>query len=98
MKDLDISITHQTSRAIPNVQEIEAWLASKLAEFLDMDPGEIDVSAPFDRYGLDSYAAVGLISALEEWLGRELSPTLPYEYVTIESLAQHLIEECYVAS
>jgi len=30
---------------------------------------------------------------LEAWLGRELSPSLIYDYPTIESLARHLAEE-----
>ena len=70
--------------------EIQAWLISHLAEALEIKPEEIDVKAPFDRYGLDSYVAVNLVGELEEWLGCELSPTLPYDYTTVESLARHL--------
>src|SRR5207249_2733002 len=41
-------------------------------------------------FGLGSLQAVGLAGDLQEWLGRPLSPTLVYEYPTIEALAQHL--------
>jgi acyl carrier protein len=70
--------------------EIQAWLISHLAEALEINPEAIDVKAPLDRYGLDSYVAVNLVGELEDWLGRELSPTLPYDYPTVESLAHHL--------
>lgn len=71
-------------------QEIRAWLVNRLARELEISPQEIDVKVPFNRYGLDSLAAVHLVSGLEEWLGTELSPTLPYDYPTVESLARHL--------
>jgi acyl carrier protein len=39
---------------------------------------------------MDSVQAVNLAENLAGWLGRELSPTLAYEYPTIEALARHL--------
>jgi acyl carrier protein len=71
-------------------QEIKAWLVKRLARELEISPHEIDLKVPFNRYGLDSLAAVHLVSSLEEWMGSELSPTLPYDYPTVESLARHL--------
>lgn len=70
--------------------EIQVWLVNRLARELEISPGEINVKVPFNRYGLDSMAAVHLVSSLEEWMGCELSPTLPYEYPTVEALARHL--------
>lgn len=78
---------------LPITAEIQAWLISYLAELLEIEPDELDVTIPFDRYGLDSSAAVGMIGDLEEWLGSELDPTLIYDYPTIEALAGHLSEE-----
>ena len=54
------------------------------------------MTIPFDRYGLDSSAAIGMIGDLENWIGIELDPTLPYDYPSIETLAQHLAEESKV--
>ncbi|MEM6610979.1 MAG: acyl carrier protein [Cyanobacteria bacterium P01_C01_bin.72] len=71
-------------------EEIQTWTVSYLAELLEIKPDEIDVTIPFDRYGLDSSAAVGMTGDLEEWLGYELDPTLIYDYPTIKSLAVHL--------
>jgi acyl transferase domain-containing protein/acyl-CoA synthetase (AMP-forming)/AMP-acid ligase II/acyl carrier protein len=70
--------------------EIAARLVSQLSQQLGLSPTEIDTSLPFAHYGLDSIHAIGLIAALEAWLGRELSPTLAYEYPTIDLLARHL--------
>ena len=49
---------------------------------------EIDTSLPFAHYGLDSVRAIRLTAALETWLQRELSPTVAYEYPTIDLLSQ----------
>jgi acyl carrier protein len=46
--------------------EFQAWLISHLAAALEVDPEGIDVKAPFDRYGLDSYVAVNLVGELED--------------------------------
>jgi len=70
--------------------EIQDWIVAYLAELLEIDPEEVDVTIPFDRYGLDSSAAVGLTGDLEDWLGREIDPTLMYDYPTVEALVQHL--------
>ena len=82
--------THKTS---PTATEIREWLVAYLAELLEVDPSKVDVAMPFDSYGLDSAAAVGLTGDLEDWLGCEVDPTLPYDYPTIQTLAQHLASE-----
>ncbi|HEV8711727.1 MAG TPA: beta-ketoacyl synthase N-terminal-like domain-containing protein [Candidatus Binatia bacterium] len=71
-------------------ETIQAWLVAKLAKLLGIEPHEIDTREPFDSYGLSSTEAVSLSGDLEDWLGRRLSPTLAYEYPTIEILARHL--------
>ncbi|SRR5579883_228832 len=73
--------------------KIQAWIISYIAKLLEIDPDEIDVTVPFDRYGLDSSAAVGLTGDLEDWLGHELDATMLYDYPTVEALTQHLVEE-----
>lgn len=71
-------------------EEIQNWLIENLSSLLGLDTEEIDPSAPFERFGLDSSTAVGLTSELEEWLGCEVDPTLLYDYPTIESQAAYL--------
>ncbi|WP_293058839.1 MULTISPECIES: acyl carrier protein [unclassified Moorena] len=72
---------------------IQAWLVSYLAEMLEIEPDEVDITLDFNDYGLDSSAAVGITGDLEEWLKQELAPTLLYDYPSVESLAQHLANE-----
>ncbi len=73
--------------------EIADWFVSQLSRELDIPATDIDPSRPFAYYGLDSVHAVRLTAALESWLGRELSPTLAYEYPTIDLLSRHLAGE-----
>ncbi|MEH2080434.1 acyl carrier protein [Nostoc sp.] len=80
----------------PTATKIQVWLVSYLAEQLEINSNEIDVTIPFERYGLDSSAAVSLSGDLEEWLGCEIDPTLLYDYPTIKALARHLAEELKV--
>lgn len=77
----------------PSSEEIQDWLISYVAELLEMDIEEVDVSTPFERYGLDSSAMVVLSGDLQTWLGRELDPTLLYDYPTIQALAGYLVEK-----
>jgi phthiocerol/phenolphthiocerol synthesis type-I polyketide synthase C len=72
--------------------EIAAWLVSQLSQELGLSPTAIDTSLSFAHYGLDSVRATRLTAALEARLGRELSPTLAYEYPTIDLLSKHLVE------
>ena len=72
------------------VEEIQVWLLSHIAEYLKIEPSKIDVREPLAHYGMDSVHAVSLTEDLAGWLGRELSPTLAYEYPTIEAIVRHL--------
>jgi acyl carrier protein len=70
--------------------QIEEWLVSYLSQLLEVDSSEIDLKVPLERYGLDSSAAVGLTGDLENFLGRDLEPTILYDYTTIAALSEHL--------
>ncbi|MDJ0796948.1 MAG: acyl carrier protein [Calothrix sp. MO_167.B12] len=89
----DQNFKETVQKNLPTTVEIQAWLVSYLAELLEIEPNEIDVKIPFERYGLDSSAAVGMTGDLEECLGYELDPTLIYDYPTIETLVGYLSEE-----
>ncbi len=73
--------------------EIADWFVAQLSSELGVPARDIDPSRPFAYYGLDSVRAVRLTAALESWLGRELSPTLAYEYPTIDLLSRYLADE-----
>ena len=69
---------------------LQEWLIEKLAAELGRDPSDIDVQQPFAQYGVDSVLAVTLVADLEDAMGRELNPTLLFDFPTIEAIAQHL--------
>lgn len=73
--------------------EIQEWIVAQVARALDLEVEAVDVQVPFAEYGLDSRTAVGLSGELEDWLGLELSPTLVWDYPTIESMARFLAAE-----
>jgi acyl carrier protein len=75
---------------IQSAAEIQAWIVVYVAKLLEVSPDEVDVTIPFDRYGLDSSAAVGLTGDLADWLGEDIDPTLIYDYPTIEGLVHYL--------
>lgn len=76
-----------------SVTEIQAWLVSYIADLLEIESDEVDVTIPFDRYGLDSSAIISLTGDLGKWLGKELDQTTMYDYPSIKILVQHLAEE-----
>ena len=85
-----LAIAEKASGSTPTDIEIQDWIVNYLAEILEIDAEEVDVTLSFDRYGLDSSAAVGLTGALADWLNKDIDPTLLYDYPTVEALVQHL--------
>lgn len=69
---------------------IADWMVSWLANALRVPKHTLNVRQPLAEHGLDSLAAVELTEALESALGVPLSPTLAYEYPTIEALSMYL--------
>ena len=69
---------------------LEQWLVHWLAQTLHLPTSEVDSARPFADYGLDSVAAVEITAALQTTLNRPISPTLVYEYPTIDAVAHYL--------
>ena len=86
-------VTASGSHTAPSSVTITAWLVDKLAGPLGISPNEVDPMRPFSTFGLGSLRAVGLAGELEVWLGRSLSPTLLYEYPTVDKLARYLASD-----
>ena len=74
----------------PTVAAVRGWLVARLAAESGLPLHAIDTRAPFSQYGLDSARAVALSGNLQAWLGAPLSPTLAYDFPTIEAIARHL--------
>lgn len=79
-----------TDRQYKTCEEIKSWLLGYVANLLDRDVDDIDPEVPFERYGLDSAAAISMIGDLEDWLGENLDATVVYDFPSINALAKHL--------
>jgi acyl carrier protein len=73
-------------------ERTEDFLVQALAKLLKLKPSDIDATISFDRYGLDSAAAVELTGLISKWSGIELEPTLLYDYPTVSHLTAYLME------
>lgn len=70
--------------------DIRTWLIRRMAGKLGIAERLVDAGEPFSRYGMDSVDAVAISGELETWLGRQLPPTLVYDFPNIDALARHL--------
>jgi 8-amino-7-oxononanoate synthase len=77
-------------RWIGSAESIESWLKIWVANELGIDIRKIDVNESFFTYGLDSVTAVSLATALGSLSNSEISPTIIWDYPTIQSLAKYL--------
>ena len=67
-----------------------AWIRDWVAQELSIPCDEIDGDRSLLEYSLSSVSATILVGDLEDRLGLELSPTLVWDYPTVNGLAAHL--------
>jgi len=65
-------------------------MITQVASRFGLDANAIDPMQPFVRLGLDSIAALELLTALEDWLSAALPLTLMWDYPTINAIARHV--------
>jgi acyl carrier protein len=78
------------AKAPPSEDDIQEWLKQHIADSVNAKPEDIDVTKPFSYFGLSSVVAIAISGELEIWIGRKLSPTLTWDFPSIELLAEHL--------
>ena len=83
-------IEESTTPNQPPVSALIEWLVRELAQVVDINQEAVATNESFSHFGLDSAKAVGLLSRLGEFLGREIPVTLAWKYPTIEALANYL--------
>src|SRR4028119_1379863 len=71
-------------------EQLQGWIATRLAEYLVTEPSQIDPARSLADYGLGSRDALVLLGEIEEFLGQTLSPTIFWEYPSLAALARHL--------
>ncbi len=74
-------------------EEMEKWMAERVASLLHIPAESVRPEDSFDCYGLDSGDAVALSLELESRTGRVVSPAMLYENPTIAALARRLSDD-----
>jgi acyl carrier protein len=75
-----------------SVQSVQMWLMQWMQTELSLETSSIDPSQALLSYGMDSVHAMMLVGDLEGHLGTQLSPTLAWDYPTVQALAEHVVE------
>lgn len=89
------------SKELANAEALQELIISLLVESLEeeqIDPEDIDLRQPLGSYGLSSVQALVLLGKLEKQVGFALSPTVLWNYPTIQALAGWLVEEIEAAA
>ncbi len=74
-----------------DASELKTWLLGEIARRMRVSPEQLDAREPLASLGLDSRTAVAISGDLETIFQRELSPTLLWDYPTVEALAGYLM-------
>ncbi|WP_110932791.1 SDR family NAD(P)-dependent oxidoreductase [Paenibacillus bouchesdurhonensis] len=83
----------QTTRGQMSMKEqLMQRLKATAAACLKLDPSYIHDRVHLGDYGMDSIVGVAILEELKKWLP-DLPSTLMYEYFTVESLADYLLNE-----
>lgn len=64
--------------------EIRSWMVSYLSELLGIAPDDVDVTASFQDYGIDSTAMAAMTADLIRYIGRKLPTACLYEFRSID--------------
>lgn len=86
-------MTIEAPSATPTKQDVAAWLIEWIANELEMPAAEIDTGHSLLDYSMSSVTATILVGDLEDWLDLRLSPTLVWDYPSIDAMTDHLLEK-----
>nr|WP_280383991.1 type I polyketide synthase [Nocardia wallacei] len=79
--------------SVPRDTGVTRWLVENVAAAARLDASRIDHDRPLREFGLGSRELVELTAGLSEHVGRELDPSLIFEYPTINALSAALEDE-----
>lgn len=69
------------------------YLQHQIADLLGLPITQLDPAVSLSNYGISSLQAVELSQRVEKDIDRELPATLAYDYPTINSLCDYLLED-----
>lgn len=92
--DENIESTHSGLDNIDFLSEqVIKFLLGLVAEVLKYDIKKLNIEKPLGEYGIDSIGLTAVTNRLNTYYGLELSPAILFEYVTLSSLLQFLLEK-----
>lgn len=83
----------QASHPDQSTRSLQAWLAERIAIYVQRTPQEILPDVPLADYGLDSVYALTLTGDIEDHLGTSVDPTLMWDYPTLRGLTHALLRQ-----
>jgi acyl carrier protein len=86
-------MTLQQSAAAASRDKISGWLIEWISKELEMPAQEIDTGHSLLQYSMSSVTATILVGDLEDWLDLRLSPTLVWDYPSIDAMTDFLVAE-----
>jgi len=72
---------------------IVEFLTREVSKECDVPLAEVDTTAHFTDFRMDSLKAVYIMDRLEKFIGKELSPLYFWDNPTIDSLSAFLVKE-----
>ena len=75
------------------LKETKQWLKTRIQQLVSTDIQFISDNDCFENFGVDSVGAVTLSGELEKWLGYDIHPFVLYQYKTIDSLSNYIVDE-----
>ncbi|MEF9673525.1 acyl carrier protein [Pseudomonas sp. PCH446] len=66
------------------------WLATRIADYVNLPLDAIEPDVPLSEYGLDSVYALTLVGEVGSHLGMVVDPTVIWDFPTLRALAQAL--------
>ena len=74
--------------------DLKEWLIDHIADYVQLTPLQIKSDVPLAEFGLDSVYALTLAGEIEDYLGIVVESTLLWDFPTIDSLTEALIQRC----
>ncbi|MEU2426285.1 acyl carrier protein [Streptomyces sp. NPDC007851] len=74
-------------------EAISAWLADRVAYYLECAPADLDRGAQLTELGLDSVYALNLCGDVEDHYGLVVEPTMAWDHPTVEAITAYLAAE-----
>ena len=75
------------------LSKIQDMVLKEVGKITKLNSMEIDIDVEFDKYGFDSILLMDFVKQLNQKYSLELMPTIFFEYSTIRTFSEYLMQE-----